>query len=144
MVIAGFGEEERKLRQLTIELKLEASVEFVGRVDFDSPEKVRLLQRAWVMSNPSLMEGWGITSIEANACGTPVVASNVPGLRDSIRNPHTGYLVPYGDAEAFADKLIKLLTDTELRHSMNKESRRWAENFSWDAGAKKFLAVNGL
>ena len=77
--------------------------------------KLNLYQKAWVFMNPSLIEGWGITSIEANACGTPVVASNVPGLRDSVRNPHTGFLVTYGDVDGFVNKITLLLENKSLR-----------------------------
>jgi glycosyltransferase involved in cell wall biosynthesis len=78
-VIAGDGEEKQALMALVKKLKLEKHITFTGAVT--EQEKVRLYQRAWVFVNPSLMEGWGMTTIEANACGTPVVASNVGGLQ---------------------------------------------------------------
>ena len=83
-VIAGFGEERKKLERLAEKLGIEKSVEFVGRVS--EKEKINLYQKAWVFVNPSFIEGWGITTIEANACGTPVVASNVSGLISIMRS----------------------------------------------------------
>ncbi len=87
------------------------------------------------------MEGWGITTIEANACGTPVVASRVSGLKDSVKNPHTGYLVDYGDVDAFADKIAKLLTNKTVRSSMSEEAENWAKKFDWNISANKSLEI---
>ncbi|MBI2595067.1 MAG: glycosyltransferase, partial [Candidatus Colwellbacteria bacterium] len=106
LVIAGSGEEQNKLEKLTAELDVAGQVEFTGKVTEE--EKVRLLQEAWVFVNPSYIEGWGITTIEANACGTPVVAADVPGLRDSVNNPHCGLLVEHGNHEAFAEAIHSL------------------------------------
>jgi glycosyltransferase involved in cell wall biosynthesis len=87
------------------------------------------------------MEGWGISIIEANACGTPVVASDVPGLRDSVDNPSSGYLVEYKNVEEFADKIKKLIVNDNLRYKFSKDSIEWAKKFSWDSSAEKFLSV---
>jgi glycosyltransferase involved in cell wall biosynthesis len=92
------------------------------------------------------MEGWGITTIEANACGTPVVASRVSGLKDSVKNPHTGYLVDYGDVDGFANKITELLTNKSTRNSMSKEAYEWAKEFDWDisaANSLKLIEKNG-
>lgn len=138
-IIAGFGEERVRLQKLIANLHLTSSVKIIGRVS--EQQKVRLYQRAWVFVNPSLMEGWGITTIEANACGTPVVASRVPGLMDSVHNPHTGFLVPYGNVTAFADKITLLLQDHELRNRISANSLSWAKCFDWDASAVRFLSL---
>lgn len=136
LVIAGDGDARPELQSLTEELKLENRVTFLGKISED--DKISWFQKAWVFVNPSMMEGWGITSIEANACGTPVVASDVPGLRDSVKNPHTGFLVPYGNHELFAQKIMLVCQDHEIRKKMNIEARQWAENFSWDRLSEKF------
>lgn len=141
LVIAGDGDEEPALKRLAFEvLRLGSDrVEFVGHV---SEEKKRsLLQEAWMLVNPSMMEGWGIVSIEANACGTPVIASDVPGLRDSVKNPHSGFLVPYGDADAFADKILLLIRDRELRLGMNRDARKWAEGFDWNQSSRQMFSA---
>lgn len=139
LIIAGEGEERGALQKLTDELGLAGRVIFTGKVSED--EKLELLQKAWVFCNPSMIEGWGITSIEANACGVPVVASNVPGLRESVQNPHTGFLVEYGNAEKFAEKIHTILADPKLREFMSHESLDWAKNFSWQKSAQKSLEV---
>lgn len=142
LVIAGAGEELVKLKELVKELKLGSCIEFVGKVSEE--EKIKLYQQAWVAINPSTMEGWGITSIEANACGTPVVASDVAGLRDSVRNPETGYLVNWNDSIAFADSIFRLITNTRLRRDFSSQARVWAENFSWaKSGLNYQEVING-
>jgi len=134
--IAGQGGSPalyRKLQRLVQKLGVEDTVRFYGEVTTD--EKVRLYQSAWVFVHPSSKEGWGNTVIESNACGTPTVAYNVPGLRDSIRNEETGILIPYGDVEGLAQALSRILSDPELRERLSQSSLKWASNFTWDKAA---------
>lgn len=137
LFIAGSGEEEINLKNHASTLNLTDSIEFLGKIT--DKAKAILLQNAWVTVNPSLIEGWGITTIEANACGTTVVASNVGGLKDSIKNPHTGYLVPYGDSKELSEKIILVLTNKELREKMEKDAIKWAAYFNWDTTSRQFL-----
>ncbi len=138
-VIAGDGQESEMLKKLIKKLGLEDKIELTGHVD--EKQKLSLYQKAWVFVNPSLMEGWGITTIEANACGTPVIASNVPGLRDAVHNPHSGLLVPYGDVDEFAKNIEDLIKDTKTRNIMSKESIDWAKKFDWDKSAREAMEV---
>lgn len=94
--------------------------------------KVELLQRAWVFLAPSRVEGWGIAVLEANACGTPAVGSDVDGLRDSIRDGETGLLADGSDPAAFADRVATLLDDDARRTRYGARAREWAEAHSWD------------
>lgn len=139
IIIAGTGPDKKKLERQVEKLGLTRWIDFRGRVTEE--EKIRLYQRAWVFVNPSLIEGWGITTIEANACGTPVVASNVAGLRDAVHNPHSGLLVPYGFSDEFATSIIGLLTHRTERTKMSKEARVWAEKFDWDKSADQSLEI---
>lgn len=140
LVIVGSGEEESALKKLAATVGFDRDIAyFAGKIS--DAEKISWLQRAWVLVNPSMMEGWGITSIEANACGVPVVASNVPGLRDSVKNPHTGYLVTHGDVETFAARIIRLLENKSIRDFMAKESIEWANQFDWEKSAAKSLSI---
>ncbi len=89
LIVTGTGDYLPELKKLSRKLGIEKKVEFLGYV---SEEKKReILQSAWVCINTSLKEGWGITIIESNACGTPVVASDSPGLRDSVIDGKTGF-----------------------------------------------------
>lgn len=138
-VIAGEGEERTRLTRLAHDLGLDPVLRFVGRVTEE--EKIELYKKAWVFVNPSFMEGWGITTIEANACGTPVVAADVPGLRDSVRNPHTGYLFHHGDADALAQRVVELLLHSRRRNTMSKEAVLWARKFDWETSSKRFMSI---
>ena len=139
LVIAGDGDEMGNLQHLAKKLGLGDSVSFLGKVS--EVHKRDLLREGWVFVSPSLIEGWGITTIEANACGTPVVASNVPGLRDSVCDGETGILVPYGDVDAFAKKITHILTDEALRRTLSQNAINWAKNFSWKMSSEKFIHI---
>src|SRR5207245_10762180 len=109
LVVVGDGPHLPAVRREVARRGLGEAVEFRG---FLPPAaKVRALQEAWVLVQPSPKEGWGLTVIEAGACGTAVVASDRPGLRDSVRHDRTGLLVPYGGDAALADALARVLTD---------------------------------
>lgn len=135
-VIAGDGPERVVLTNLVKSLGLKKHIEFTGKVS--EQEKIELYRKSWVFVNPSLIEGWGITTIEANACGTPVVASNVAGLRDAVHNPHSGLLVPYGDVNEFTNAIIELLTKTKVRTKMSFEAIEWAKKYDWEKSADNF------
>lgn len=99
------------------------------------------MQKTWVFVNPSFIEGWGITTIEANACAVPVIGANVPGLRDSVRNSHTGYLVEYGNVKVFAQRIVSVLENEELRTVLGAQAHEWAKNFDWLKTSNDFLSV---
>jgi glycosyltransferase involved in cell wall biosynthesis len=79
--------------------------------------------------------------MEASARGLPVVASNVPGLRESVRDGVTGLLVPHGDEAALADALVGLLENPEQRLAMGTAGVEWAARHTWDESASKFAAL---
>jgi glycosyltransferase involved in cell wall biosynthesis len=77
-----------------------------------------------------------LTNIEANACGTTVLAARVPGLLDSVDEGVSGLLFEHGEIDQFAALAIKLLTDDGYRKSLEMGGLRWAANFSWDKTAR--------
>jgi len=99
-------------------------------------EKGELLRRCWINLLTSVKEGWGISNLEAAACGTPTIASDVPGLRDSVVDGRSGFLVPHGDVEILSRRIEELLEDDEKRARMGQGARSFAEGFSWDASAR--------
>lgn len=133
LLIAGKGDDRPRLEERASEMGLGNRVRFLG---FVSEERKReLLRRAWCTVYPSPKEGWGITNIEAAACGTPVVASDSPGLRESVADGESGLLVPHDDPEAWADALERVLTDDGLRRRLARGARSHAERFSWERAA---------
>ena len=79
--------------------------------------------------------------VEANACGTPVVASDSPGLRESVVDGRTGFLVPHGDVPALAQRIDQLLSDEALYARMRAAAVEWGQGFTWERGAKETLAL---
>lgn len=133
--IAGEGDFRPALERLTASLDLTARVRFLGFVS--EPEKLSLLRRAWATAFASPKEGWGLTNIEASACGTPVVASNSPGIRESVRDGETGFLVPHGNIEAMAAAMQRLCASPSLVDQLGQTGRRFAESFTWDRAASE-------
>jgi glycosyltransferase involved in cell wall biosynthesis len=131
--IAGRGEDQPRLAALAGELGQEQAVEFLGFVS--EAEKMHLFRSSWANVFPSPKEGWGITNVEAAACGTPSLASNSPGLRDSVRDGQTGYLVPHANAEALAGKMLALAEEPALVDRLGRQARAFAESLSWDRAA---------
>lgn len=101
-------------------------------------EKIGLLQSAWVFVAPSRVEGYGLAVIEANACGTPAVGSDVKGLRDSIRDGETGLLVDASDPEMFASKVNELLSNDGKRKEFSSRAQSWAMQHDWKHSIDKF------
>ncbi len=139
LVIVGDGDYKGNLMDVAKKLNLENRVEFTGYVDKN--EKIKRLRKSWVAVYPSLKEGWGLTNIEANACGTPVVASNVPGLRDSVIEGETGLLFEYGNVQELSDCMSKILSDTKYRENLIQGGLSWAKSFSWDETAAKTMEL---
>ena len=136
--IIGRGDHRPALEELAGRLGLSSCVRFFGHVSEE--EKLDRLRRAHVVVYPSSQEGWGIAAVEAAACGVPVVASDSPGLRDSVRHGETGLLVPHGDVAALAAAIGRLLDDEPLRRRLGEGGLAWARRFSWDSAADRIEA----
>ncbi len=132
--IAGGGDDRVRLERVGARLGLSDAVEFLG---FVSEERKRqLLRQVWGVVFPSVKEGWGISNVEAAACGTPAVASDSPGLRESVRDGETGILVPHDDPEALAAALLRLSEDVQQVETLGRAARRFATGLSWDQAAE--------
>jgi len=131
--IAGTGNHRSALERLAAEEGLDDAVRFHGFVS--EAEKIGLMQRAWANVFPSPKEGWGITVVEAAACGTPSIASDSPGLRDSVRHGETGFLVPHGDVEGLARRMLELAGSPPLVATLGAGARRFAEGLTWERAA---------
>ncbi len=135
LLIVGDGDNIDGLKELARKLRVESRVKFTGKVSDE--EKVRLLQRMTFLVNPSAKEGWGLTVIEANACGRPVIAADVPGLRDSVLDNKTGLLYEYGNIEALANKIESFLSSERSTREFGEVATQWASRFTWDNSADK-------
>ena len=133
--IAGAGDYRPSLEALARSLDLGERVRFLGRIS--EADKLALLRRAWALVFASPKEGWGITNLEAAACATPVVASNSPGIRESVRNGETGFLVPHGDVAAMADAMRRVAGSRDLVASLGRSARAFSETFTWERAAEQ-------
>lgn len=137
LLIIGDGDHLPALEILVGELNLGDHVIFTGALHHD--QKIDYLNQMWLSVNPSPKEGWGLTVIEANCCGVPVIAANSPGLKDSVVDGKTGLLYPYGDYHRLAELIIKVIQDQGLRKFFSEESRTWAHQFNWERSADNML-----
>jgi len=136
--IAGTGDYRSELERLVQSLDLGARVKFLGFIPEE--EKIHLLRRAWASALASPKEGWGISNLETAACGTPVVATNSPGLRDSVIDGETGFLVPPDDPQAMAAAMRGIVESPGLLLEMGAAARRFAERFTWERSAAETIA----
>lgn len=127
VLLVGAGSEEQKLRDLARELKVADHLTLCGQQDEVAP----YYGLADLVAVPSFIEGLAGVPIESALCCRTVVASNIPGIDEIVRDGQTGLLFPAGDSEQLAEKVITLLEDAALRQKMACEAERQArERFS--------------
>ncbi|MFH2058547.1 MAG: glycosyltransferase [Pseudomonadota bacterium] len=112
-------------------------IKFWGFVSED--KKYELMSRAHIILVPGLREGWGLVVTEANAMGTPAVAYDVHGLRDSTRDNQTGLLCKENTPENLAKRALELFGDANLYSHIVSEAIDWSKTFSWDNVVFQFL-----
>jgi glycosyltransferase involved in cell wall biosynthesis len=118
-------------------LGLTDEVAFLGRVS--SEELLHLYNAARVLVHPALYEGFGLTPLEAMACGTPVIVSNVSSLPEVVGD--AGLLVEPKDIEGFAVAMWRILDNPPLRKELREKGLQRAKNFSWEKTARETLAL---
>ncbi|RPJ41258.1 MAG: glycosyltransferase family 1 protein, partial [Chloroflexi bacterium] len=122
--------EMARLQALSRELGLEDLVLFLGKRSQQSLPYYYSAANVLIM--PSHYESFGMVALEAMACGTPVVASQVGGLAFLIQDGVTGYVVPGGDPQALSDRLTELLSQPELRQKLGQQAAAYAQDYSWE------------
>ncbi len=137
LVIVGSGPFKEKLNAFIAEKGMQEKVTLTGFIS--ETEKIDLLQRAAIHLQSSYKEGWGLSVIEANACGCPVVANDTTGLRDSCRDNETGLLYKHCDIDDAASKVRQILTDEPLRDRLVKKGQDWAKTFSWERNSREII-----
>lgn len=143
LVIIGGPSGAEGAEELTRVQRLIAELEVEDRVRFVEPVPHHLLsswyRAADVCVIPSRSESFGLVAVESSACGTPVVASAVGGLRTLVVDGETGYLVEGRDPERFGDRLDQLLTDRLLAAEMAMNAAEHASHYSWKRLADQLL-----
>ena len=133
------ADEMVRLQQLREALGIGDLVLFLGAKDQDTLQYYYSAAEAVVM--PSDYESFGMVALEAMACGTPVIASDVGGLAFLVRQGRTGYRVPARDPAALAAKITRLLADEGLRRRIGQRAACWAEAYAWPRVADQIEAL---
>ena len=139
LYVVGDGPLLKKLPAWIQSHGLDGKVELTGFVP--AARKYELLSSSLALLQTSYKEGWGLTVMEAAQLCKTTIASDVPGLCDSVRDGETGILFPSGDAAACASAMEKIYSDAELRASLGKNAKRYAESFSWENSARETLEL---
>lgn len=126
--IIGEGDQKDRFIKLSQELGLRERIEFLGKLEKD--ELIKNYQQAKITVLPSINsnEAFGIVLIESLSCGTPVIASNLPGVRSVFENEKSGLIIKPGDVLDLKEKLEMLINNSEKLALMEKEARILAEN----------------
>jgi D-inositol-3-phosphate glycosyltransferase len=136
---AATNTEMVRLKELREDNDLEDIITFLGRRSQDTLPYYYSASEAVVM--PSHYESFGMVALEAMACGTPVVASEVGGLAFLIQDEVTGYHVPVGEPEALCDRLSLLLEDRNLHERMSKDAVIFSQEYAWENIAAKIVEL---
>lgn len=138
--LVGSGPEQERLQKEITRRGLQDQIVMHGFVAHE--EKQKLLDQSLILMQTSRKEGWGLTVIEANACGIPVLASDVAGLRDSVKSGTNGWLYPSGEIRALQAGLDAFLqSSAEEYEGVCGSAREWAASFNWETAATETLKV---
>ncbi len=133
LVGGGSPRYERSILRLARRLGLEDAITFCGRMS--ASDKHQLMARSHALLMTSVREGWGLVVTEANACGTPAIVYDVPGLRDSVRHESTG-LVVKPRPEFLAEAMIRLTRDQRFYSVLVAGAQKWSSRFTFDETAR--------
>jgi len=138
--LVGSGPEQDRLQKDITQRGLQGRIVMHGFVSQE--EKQKLLDQSLILMQTSRKEGWGLTVIEANACGIPVLASDVAGLRDSVKSGTNGWLYPSGETRALQAGLDAFLQSSiDEYEGVCNRAREWAASFSWETASHETLKV---
>ena len=137
LVLVGTGPDQEELESLVDDLDARSFIRFAGRVSDE--ELVRTYQSAWAVASSSVREGWGMTLTEAAACGTPAVATRIPGHVDALAEGRSGLLAD--DDADLARQIARIATDASLRERLTTGALEHAGHFSWDATATRIMEI---
>lgn len=129
----GDGPSMANLKQLVAENRLTQFVRFWGHVS--DRQLVEIVRRAWINVICTQAEGWGLTAIEAAACGVPTVAYSVPGIRTTVMDGISGRLAPSGNVDSLTEAAVAVMA---ARNELGAKCRRFAEDFSWESTVRSW------
>lgn len=136
LIIAGSGKKKdiTKLKHLIEIFALGDRVDFLGKIS--EQKKKELLSNCMFVCMPSRFESWGMVAIEAAACEKPIIGAKISGLWDAVKDGETGMLVEPDNSEELFQAMVTLIGNKNLRRTLGKNARIWAQNFNWDSIAQ--------
>src|SRR5438034_9686818 len=135
----GDESEKERLKAVASALGVRDRVDFLGSVAHH--ELPYFYAAADVCVMPSYSESFGLVGLEAQACGRPVVGSDVAGLRSVVRDDVSGYLIDGHEPATYAERIGRLLDDPELAQQMGRRGRLLAQRFSWTRTADRLQVL---
>ncbi len=125
----------QQIKKLIQKYDLTKKIKFWGFVS--QSKKFELLSQSFLVVNPSVREGWGLTVIESAAVKTPTVAYRVSGLKDAIVHGKTGILADKKTPESLAAAVVKIYKSQSLYKKLQTQAYQWSKKFSWHEATKK-------
>ncbi len=143
-LIAGDGLEKGNIQKAIKEKRVEGRVLLLGRVTEET--KKLLYNNASLLVMPNIkvkgdMEGFGIVALEASSCGLPVIASNIEGIKEAVKDKKNGYLTPSTSNQEFLKKIKKILDDPNQYNAISTSARKFCLSFSWNKIASQYFSV---
>ena len=137
LIFAGRGEMLDELSEQAMKLDVVDDVIFTGFVEEEKKSLYFKAADIFCLPSTTMAESFGIANLEAMASGIPIVASNLGGIPDIVKNGENGLLIEPGNVQNLADELIYLLNNVDMRKKLGDNGRKLVENFSWDKIAMK-------
>lgn len=129
----------KKIERYVLRSESRDAITIRGKVS--AKERLQLMQRAKVLLVASVKEGWGLVVTEANSQGTPAIAYNADGLRDSVEDGVTGFLVANGDHQAMGDKIVELMKDPRTYRRLRQSAWQRSKEFTFEHSYRDFLEI---
>jgi glycosyltransferase involved in cell wall biosynthesis len=139
LVVAGVteGEYGEKVLKIIKESKCRESIECLGKASKE--KKIEIMQKTHLLCATSVKEGWGLVVTEVNSQGTPAIAYNVDGLRDSVKNNKTGLICQQNTSENLAKNIIELLNNKEKYQNLRINAWRRSQEINFENSYEDFL-----
>lgn len=142
LILVGEGDERKELERLVKKNQLEKQITFMGNVLNNNIPEYMTASDIFVL--PSLSEGFPLVILEAMASGLPIIATNVRGISEIIKEGENGFLVEPKNPEQIAEKILYLLPDEKLRERISLHNREKVKSYSWDFVVGDLLKIYSL
>jgi phosphatidylinositol alpha-1,6-mannosyltransferase len=136
LLVVGDGSLKPTYQKLASKLRLSDNALFAGNVSDENLPSYYAASDMLILPSKDRSEGFGLTILEANACGKPAIGSNVGGIPNVIHHGYNGLLVPPNNPEVLSAAITRLAENGSLRREMGRNGRRFAEEHDWSKVAE--------